>query len=272
MKTIAFITFAASAVGSSLMGCGESSGPPGAPTASAKPSATAPASASATPSASASTKTYSNGAKGPFPQSTDPKMRDPAAAKLKAPETFVARFETTAGNIAMKCTRAWAPHGADRLYNLLKIGFYDDVALYRVDPEFVVQWGIHGDPSLSKQWQESVIEPDAIKKKNTRGTVTFAQVGNPPSKGKTPLTRATQLFINLDDSPHLDNAFAPVCEVTEGMDTTKKLGGQAHHKHLKNAQSRIIELGNDFLRKNYPELDYIKKASVVEPASDAGAP
>lgn len=266
-----------------LFGCDSGSGQPatGAPDttdpqasgASSAPPAAASLVASA--AASAAVDKPTNGAKGPFPASKHAAMLDPKKAQVTAPEKFTARFETTAGDFVVSCTRSWAPHGADRFYNLLEIGFYDDVAIYRVHPGFVVQWGIHGDPDVSKVWQKAQLEPDPITKKNKAGTLTFAQAGNPPEKGKTPLTRATQVFINYQDNEHLDAAFAPVCTVTQGFEITKTFGGEKLHAHLKNAQGRILEKGNAFLRKNYPELDYIKKAYVIrddaKPASSSAS-
>lgn len=260
-----------------LFGCDSGSSQPAAggpdkadPRASSVSSAASAApSAVASAASSADADKPTNGAKGPFPASKHPAMLDPKKAQATAPDEFTARFETTAGNFVVECTRSWAPHGVDRFYNLLEIGFYDDVAIYRVHPGFVVQWGIHGDPEVSRVWQKAQLEPDPITKKNKMGTLTFAQAGNPPEKGKTPLTRATQVFINYQDNEHLDAAFAPVCTVTEGFELTKTFGGDKLHAHLKNAQGRILEKGNDFLRKNYPELDYIKKAYVIRDAPPA---
>ncbi len=239
------------------------------PDASAGPSAATSSTATADGAAAPSGSAPAQKAKGPFPASTHPALLDPKKAKLTAPDTFEARFETTAGDFVVACTRSWAPHAADRFYNLLKIGFYDDVAIYRVHPEFVVQWGLSGDPAVSAAWQKAELPPDKVTQKNTEGTLTFAQIGDPTTKGMTATTRATQVFINYQDNDHLDQAFAPVCKVTEGFEVTKTFGGDKLHKFLAKQQGRIMEKGNAFLRQNYPELDYVKKAYVVQTAAPA---
>jgi peptidyl-prolyl cis-trans isomerase A (cyclophilin A) len=183
------------------------------------------------------------------------KLTDPAKLTAKAPETFKARFETTKGAFVIEVQRAWAPHGADRFYNLVKNGYYDGVKFFRVVPGFIVQWGIHGDPAIATTWLKSTIPDDPVTQSNTRGYVTFAMSGRPNS-------RSVQLFINLGDSARLDAmGFAPFGKVVDGMDIVDKLYGD-YGEALKSLQGRIAEEGNAFLEKNYPELDSIKKASI----------
>lgn len=272
LTTIALLTLTACDGGGSAATTGTPD-PTAAQTAAASGTTSASTMAAASVAPTTQPAAPTNGAKGPFPESTHPAMKDPTQANLTAPDTFEGKFETTAGDFVVECTRSWAPHAADRFYNLLKIGFYNDVAIYRVHPGFVAQFGLHGNPEISGKWQKAQIEPDVIKQKNKKGTLTFAQAGNPSEKGKTPITRATQVFINYKDNDHLDEAFAPVCKVTQGFEVTKTFGGEKLHKHLKNAQGRIIAKGNEFLRKTYPELDYIEKAYVVgdEPAPEGSA-
>src|SRR2546428_4547823 len=136
----------------------------------------------------------------------DPKS--PAVNK-EAPAEFKVKLETSKGDIVVKVTREWAPKGADRFYNLVKNGYYDDTRFYRVVAKFVAQWGFNGDPKISAKWREAKLEDDPVKKSNMRGTLTFAKSG--------PDTRTTQLFINLRDSEALDKqGFAPVAEVVQG--------------------------------------------------------
>ncbi len=192
----------------------------------------------------------------------NPALGDPSLAKDTAPETFAVRFDTTAGDIVLSCTRSWAPHGVDRFYNLVKIGFFDDVAFFRVvrsPTPFVAQFGIHGNPDVNERWLERTIEPDEPKQSNTRGRLTFAMADKPS-------TRATQLFINYADNTSLDRlGFAPICEVTEGMQNAEKLY-DGYGEGLTEAQGKIAKEGNAFLRKEYPKLDYIKSAKLVEAA------
>ena len=182
------------------------------------------------------------------------KLMEPAKLTAKAPDTFKAKFDTTKGVIVIEVHRAWSPNGADRVYNLLKNGYYDGVKFFRVVPGFVVQWGIHGDPSIANKWLQSRIPDDPVKASNTRGMVTFATSGAN--------SRSVQLFINLIDNSRLDAAgFAPFGKVIEGMDVVDKLDG-SYGEGLRNLQGKIAEEGNAFLEKSYPHLDGIKKATL----------
>ena len=182
------------------------------------------------------------------------KLMDPAKLAAKAPETFKARFETTKGLFVIEVRREWAPHGADRFYNLVKNGYYDGVKFFRVVPNFVVQWGIHGDPTIATKWLQAKLPDDAVKQSNKRGFITYAMGG--------PNTRSVQLFINLVDNSRLDTmGFAPFGQVTDGMDVVDKLYG-GYAEGLTKLQGRIAQEGNVFLENNYPQLDAIKKATI----------
>jgi len=183
------------------------------------------------------------------------KLMDPAKLTAKAPDTFKAKFDTTKGTIVIEVHRDWSPNGADRFYNLVKNGYFDGVKFFRVVPGFVVQWGIHGDPSIASKWLQSTIQDDPVKESNRRGFVTYAKSGQPNS-------RSVQLFINLGDNSRLDaTGFAPFGKVTEGMDVVDKLYG-GYAEGLTKLQGRIAEEGNAFLEKNYAQLDGIKKATI----------
>ena len=183
------------------------------------------------------------------------KLTNPAKLTAKAPEKFKARFDTTKGTFVIEVQREWSPNGADRFYNLVKNGYYDGVKFFRVVPGFVVQWGIHGDPSIATTWLKATIPDDVVKESNKRGFVTYA-------KSNAPNSRSVQLFINLVDNARLDGTgFAPFGRVAEGMDVVDKLYG-GYAEGLTKLQGRIAEEGNAFLEKNYPELDAIKKASI----------
>ena len=183
------------------------------------------------------------------------KLMDPAKLTAKAPETFKAKFDTTKGTFVIDVHRAWSENGADHFYNLVKNGYYDGVKFFRVVPGFVVQWGIHGDPSIASKWLKANIPDDAVKESNKRGFVTFAKSGAPNS-------RSVQLFINLADNVRLDGmGFAPFGKVAEGMDVVDKLYG-GYGEGLRELQGRIADEGNAFLEKNYPQLDAIKKATI----------
>jgi peptidyl-prolyl cis-trans isomerase A (cyclophilin A) len=180
-----------------------------------------------------------------------------------APASYKALFTTSKGDFTVEVTRDWAPKGADRFYELVKDGFYDDVRFFRVirSPRpFMVQFGINGDPKVAAKWEQATIEDDPVKQHNTRGMVTFATGG--------PNTRTTQVFINYADNSRLDaSGFAPFGQVTAGMDVVDQLyadyGEGAPDGHGP-AQDRIQSEGNDYLKKEFPQMDYVKTARLVE--------
>lgn len=182
------------------------------------------------------------------------KLRNPAAATEKAPATYKAKFDTSAGAFVIEVHRDWAPLGADRFYNLVKAGFYDDVRFFRVIPNFMVQFGLNGTPSVTTVWSRAQIKDDPVKQSNKRGYVTFAMGG--------PNTRTTQVFINFKDNTGLDSqGFSPFGQVTQGMDVVDKLYAQYEGK----PQDQFVKImtdGNAFLNKEFPKLDYIKKATI----------
>ncbi len=218
----------------------------------------------------AATLLLAAGAAQAFPQSTHPAMLDATKASETAPAKFQAKFTTTKGDVVFDCTRDWAPHGVDRFYNLVKIGYFDDVALFRMAKGFVVQWGIHGNPKVNTVWRDANLPPDPPKESNTRGMLTYAMAGSPD-------TRSTQLFINFGDNSSLDGqGFAPICKVTAGMDIAESFYSE-YGERVTGTQGSIQAKGNDYLHEKWPNLDYIKTAMIVgegssHPTADAPAP
>jgi peptidyl-prolyl cis-trans isomerase A (cyclophilin A) len=191
----------------------------------------------------------------------NPALLDPSQAKEEAPETFKAKFETTRGDFVIEVSREWAPNGADRFYNMVKIGYLNDAAFFRNIEGFMVQFGINGDPAVNRKWRSANIKDDPVVKSNKRGYVTFAQTGAPNS-------RSTQLFINFGDNSRLDrDRFAPIGRVVEGMDIVESLYngyGEGAPRGRGPDQGRIQDEGNAYLEEDFPKLDYIKKATIVE--------
>src|SRR6266850_3208596 len=120
-----------------------------------------------------------------------PDFTDPAKLTEKAPESFKVKFETTKGSFTIEVTRSLSPNGADRFYNLVRSGYFKDVAFYRVVSGFMCQFGMHGDPAVTEKWGDAKIQDDPVVGSNKRGTITFAMGG--------PNTRSTQFFINFGD-------------------------------------------------------------------------
>jgi peptidyl-prolyl cis-trans isomerase A (cyclophilin A) len=183
------------------------------------------------------------------------KLRTPSALTEKAPDTFHAKFDTSKGVFVIEVHREWSPLGADRFYNLVKNGFYDDVRFFRVLEGFMAQFGMNGDPAIQRVWSNANIKDDPVKQSNKRGYVTFA-------KASIPNSRSTQLFINFVDNDTLDSqGFAPIGQVVQGMDIVDKLYSGYGRQNVPD-QSRIIAEGNAYLAKEYPKLDYVKKATI----------
>ena len=182
-------------------------------------------------------------------------LMKPAGLKERAPNVFKARFDTTAGIFIIEVHADWAPRGADRFYNLVKNGYYDGCRFFRVVPGFVVQFGINGDAAIQRNWTDATIPDDKVTQGNTRGFVTFA-------KSSEPNSRTTQLFINFADNSRLNRqGFAPFGKVTMGMEVVDKIFSVYGEKP---DQDRIEKEGNAYLTKNFPKLDYIKKATIEQ--------
>ena len=185
-------------------------------------------------------------------------LMDPAAAHLNetAPDKYRARFSTSAGTFVVEVTRAWALHGADRFYNLVKNGFFDQQRFFRVMPNFIAQWGMPANPELTPVWQNATIKDDPVKETNRRGTITYAK----PGRGRD--TRTTQLFINLKDNGSLDkDGFAAFGEVVEGMSAVDAINSEYGERP---SQQKIGQRGNEYLKKLFPNLSYIETAQIVE--------
>lgn len=174
----------------------------------------------------------------------------------KAPQTYKVKFDTTRGTFTVTVTRAWAPLGADRFYNLVKHHFYDNAAFFRVVPGFVVQFGISASPAVSAAWKHTDIKDDSVTQTNKRGTVTFATAG--------PNTRTTQVFINLKDNGRLDGmGFAPFGVVDgNGMNVVEMMY-EGYGDAAGPDQDQLEKQGDPYLKKGWPKLDYIKSATLV---------
>jgi peptidyl-prolyl cis-trans isomerase A (cyclophilin A) len=186
------------------------------------------------------------------------KLRTPAQLTEKAPDTYKANFDTSKGAFVVEVHREWAPNGADRFYNLVKAGFYDDIRFFRVLDNFMAQFGINGDPAIQSVWRNAQLKDDPVKQSNKRGFITFATAG--------PNTRTTQVFINYKDNSSLDSqGFAAFGQVTSGMDVVDKLYkdyGEGAPRGRGPEQGRIQQEGNAYLTKDFPKLDYIKTATI----------
>ena len=188
-------------------------------------------------------------------------LSNPASLNEKAPDSYKVKFDTSQGSFEIEVHRDWAPNGADRFYNLVKNGFYNDARFFRVIKGFMVQFGINGNPKISQVWLDANIPDDPVEESNLRGFVTFATAG--------PNTRTTQVFINYGDNPSLDGqGFAPFGKVVEGMTVIDKLyagygetsGGGMRAGH----QGKLFEEGNAYLDRDFHLLDRLVRAEIIE--------
>ena len=185
----------------------------------------------------------------------------PEKATAKAPEKFKVKFATSKGDFVLEVHRDWSPKGADRFFNLVKAGYFDEVRFFRVVSGFKVQFGIHGTPAVNTKWKNANIEDDATgKASNERGMVSFATAG--------PNTRTTQVFINFGNNKRLDGmGFTPFAKVVKGMEVVDALHagyGEGAPAGRGPDQERINNEGNDYLKKEFAALDFVKKATVVK--------
>jgi peptidyl-prolyl cis-trans isomerase A (cyclophilin A) len=187
-------------------------------------------------------------------------LGNPASLNEQAPATYKAKFDTSKGTFVIEVHRDWAPNGADRFYNLVKSGFYNDARFFRVIEGFMVQFGISGNPDLSAVWREARIPDDPVKQSNTRGMVSFATAG--------PGTRTTQVFSNFGDNAGLDGqGFSPFGQVVsrmDGVDSFDNGYGERAPRGLGPDQGRVQTQGNAYLITDFPKLDYVKKATIEQ--------
>ena len=186
-------------------------------------------------------------------------LRNPASLTERAPAVYRAKFETSKGSFVVEVHRGWAPLGADRFYNLVKHGFYNDCRFFRVIDGLVAQAGMNGDAAIQTAWSGAVIADDSRRDANKRGTVTFASAG--------PNSRTTQFFVNLSENEKLFDrqGLAPFGAVVSGLEVVDSLYsgyGEGAPRGFGPEQSRITAEGNTYLKKSFPKLDYVRRATI----------
>lgn len=184
------------------------------------------------------------------------KVALPKPTPPKGPESYRVKFTTSRGDFVVEVTRKWSPNGADRFHEAVTGGFYDECRFFRVVPNFIVQFGINGDPKVQSRWRRANLKDDpAAGHSNLKSTLTFATSG--------PNTRTTQLFFNLKDNAFLDKlGFTPFGKVVEGFESVQKINAEYGEK----AQQGVLQSeGNRYLKEEFPRMDYIKTARVVKP-------
>jgi cyclophilin family peptidyl-prolyl cis-trans isomerase len=180
----------------------------------------------------------------------------------QAPDLYKVRLETSKGDILIEVHRNWSPYGADRFYNLVRVGYYDGDRFFRVIRGRWAQFGINGDPKIASAWRTQTIPDDPSRESNVRGTIAFAfAIAN---------GRATQVFINLRDNSatHDSEAFVPFGKVIDGMDAADALNaeyGEAAGGGIRaGKQEQLYQDGNAYLENHFPHLDYIERAAVID--------
>lgn len=180
----------------------------------------------------------------------------------RAPETFRARFTTTKGDFVIEAYRKWSPLGVDRLYQLITSGYYANNLVYRVERNFVVQFGVADAEDLNRFWDAKKLKDEPLRHSNLKGVISYARGG--------PNTRTTQLFINMVNNPKNDTAlragvrgFTPVARVISGMENIVRFFDKYGRSTVRH-QDSIYKYGNRFFEKNYPGLDKILSARIVK--------
>ena len=186
------------------------------------------------------------------------RLRVPASLAATAPAVYQARFTTTQGDFVIEVHRDWAPHGADRFYNLVRAGFYDNARFFRVVPKYI-QWGLPPDPAVTDAWRQTGIVDEPVRQSNLKSFVSFAAAG--------PNSRTTQVFINRIDNANLDRlGFAPFGQVTSGFEVLAKLSdayGEGAPRGQGPEQSKIRTEGERYLARDFPQLDRILRARIL---------
>jgi homoserine O-acetyltransferase len=178
----------------------------------------------------------------------------------QAPAEFQVRLDTSKGAIVIDVHRAWAPHGADRFYTLVRGGYFDDNRFFRVVKGRWAQFGINGDPKVATLWRERTIPDDPPAQSNVRGTVAFAFA--------VPNGRTTQVYIALTDLSATQDAqgFVPFGRVVEGMDVADALSaeyGESSGSGIRaGKQQPLFDGGNAYLDREFPKLDRILRATI----------
>ncbi len=184
--------------------------------------------------------------------------------RVAAPAVSHLRFETTKGVFVLELIRAQGPIGADRLYNLARLGYYNDTRFHRVRPGYIAQWGLHGDSAVNAAWKQQYLADDPPRSRNARGTFAFSYEG--PGRENT---RNTQLYVNLADNLRNDaEPFTILGTVIEGIAVLDSLyGGYGEESGSGVRQGRQGPLergGNRFMDREYPKLDRIRTVTVQQ--------
>jgi peptidyl-prolyl cis-trans isomerase A (cyclophilin A) len=182
------------------------------------------------------------------------------APKIVVPPRYRVQFETSQGDLTIEVTRAWAPRGADRFQELVRMHYFDQSRFFRVVPGFIAQFGVHRDFRVHEKWREFFILDDPPQEKNLRGTLSFAK--------SDVNTRATEIFINLVDNPSLDEQrFVPFAKIMQGMDVVDRFYsgyGEMRPQGKEIDAGRVEGEANEYLVQHFPKLDYIKHATFIE--------
>jgi peptidyl-prolyl cis-trans isomerase A (cyclophilin A) len=186
---------------------------------------------------------------------------DSSILSLKAPDVFQAVITTTKGDFTIEVYRDWAPLGADRLFQLLKTGFYNDNCLFRVQKPYVVQFGISDNKEVNYFWDKLPLNDEPIKTENLKGTISYARDGAN--------SRTTQLFINLADNHKLDTisyngvrGFPPVAKIITGFEVVEQFFGDYGFEPANHQDSAMVQ-GNAYWERKFKGLDYILKGEIV---------
>ncbi|QEG22523.1 peptidylprolyl isomerase [Mariniblastus fucicola] len=200
----------------------------------------------------------------PFAADATPQVSNvppPPAVDPQAPDRFLVRFKTTKGDFVAEVNREWSPRGVDRFHNMVKVGYFNDIAIFRAVPNFMFQFGIHGNPAVNKDWAEARFKDDTpVGVSNLPGTLCFAKTGQPNS-------RSVQMFVNLGQNAPLDiQGFTPFAKVIEGMDVVRAINTEyGENPSSEDVQGKLKREGNDYVLKRFPRIDLIRSVELIQP-------
>jgi cyclophilin family peptidyl-prolyl cis-trans isomerase len=187
---------------------------------------------------------------------------DSSILKIKAPESFKVKFVTTKGSFTIEAYRSWSPEGVDRLYQLIQTGFYNNNSIFRVQSNYVVQFGISDTKVVNEFWDKRPIADEPVRESNLKGYISYARDGAN--------SRTAQLFINKKDNFKLDTVnynglrgFPPVAKIIEGFEVVESFYG-GYGFEPANHQDSIMLYGNAYVKKHFPEVDYILSVEILE--------
>ncbi|ABE62581.1 peptidyl-prolyl cis-trans isomerase, cyclophilin type [Nitrobacter hamburgensis X14] len=143
-----------------------------------------------------------------------PAVAQPLPGNLDKQNAIV--IETTKGTIVIKLRTDIAPKHAERIKQLARDGFYNNVPFHRVMDGFMAQTGDGQNFNGTGGSKYSNLKAEFSNVPFKRGVVGMARAGSPDSAN-------SQFFICFADASFLNGKYTVVGDVVSGMDVVDKL-------------------------------------------------